>query len=207
MPFDIHNNAMRDQNEHVQPLIEEKARLLHQVYTKGFGQAMAVFLYYAIATHLPGPGMPLGHFGHWLRRCLAKRFLKQCGYGVRIAPGARIQADRRVSLGNNSNIGQGCWLLGDITIGNNVMMAPQVIILSSNHEFRDVSKPMIEQGQRPDEPVHIGDDVWIGTRAIILPGIHIGSHSIIGAGSVVTRNVDEWMIVGGNPAKVIGQRK
>jgi len=126
---------------------------------------------------------------------------------VRIAPRVRIQAGRRVSLGDNSNVGQGCRLLGDITIGNNVMMGPEIIILSSNHAFTDTSRPMIEQGQDPDEPVHISDDVWIGTRAIILPGIHVGSHSVIGAGSVVTRDVDEWAIVGGNPAKVIGHRK
>lgn len=198
---------MENQDKYVQRLVGENMGLLHQIYRKRFGQSVAVFLFYAIATHLPGPGMPLGRFGPWIRRFLAKRFLKQCGYGVRIAPGAKIQADKRVSLGDNSNIGQGCWLLGDITIGNNVMMAPEVTIMSSNHEFKDISKPMIEQGQRPDEPVYIGDDVWIGTRSIILPGVPVGSHSIIGAGSVVSRDVEEWTIVGGNPARIIGHRK
>lgn len=86
------------------------------------------------------------------------------------------------------------------------MMAPEVIILSSNHEFKDRSTPMIMQGQRREEPVVICDDVWIGTRAIILPGVKIGSHSIVGAGAVVTKDVPEYSIVGGNPARVIGSR-
>ena len=198
---------MADSHKYVQPLVEKKASLLQHLSDKGLAQSIAVFMFYAIAAHLPGPGMPLGHFGHWLRRFLAKRFLKRCGRGVRIAPGSRIQAGKRVSLGNNSNVGQGCWLLGDITIGNNVMMAPEVIVLSSNHEFSDVTRPMIEQGQGPDQPVCIGDDVWIGTRAIILPGVKVGSHSVIGAGCVVTKDVDEWVIVGGNPGRVIGRRR
>jgi len=86
------------------------------------------------------------------------------------------------------------------------MMAPEVIILSSNHEFKDRSTPMIIQGQRVEDPVIVCDDVWIGTRAIILPGVTIGSHSIVAAGAVVTKDVAEYSIVGGNPARVIGCR-
>ena len=62
---------------------------------------------------------------------------------------------------------------------------------------------MREQGFYPEEPVIIGDDVWIGGRVIILPGVTIGSHSIIAAGAVVTKDVPEWAIVGGTPAKVL----
>ena len=67
---------------------------------------------------------------------------------------------------------------------------------------------MIDQGGNPDTPLHIACDVWIGTRAIILPGCkRIGAHSIIGAGAVVTKDVPDYAIVGGNPARVLKMRK
>lgn len=86
-------------------------------------------------------------------------------------------------------------------------MGPEVTILSQNHAFSDTTKPIIEQGSDPKKPVIIGDDVWIGTRVIILPGVTVGSHAIIASGAVVTKNVPEWAIVGGNPAKILKMRK
>jgi maltose O-acetyltransferase len=110
-----------------------------------------------------------------------------------------------VEIGNNSGIGDNAWL-GAVKIGDNVMMAPNVTILSRNHVFEDKLIPMSKQGVTEDNPVIISDDVWIGTRAIILPGVTIGKGSIIGAGAVVTKNVPEYTIVAGNPARVIKQR-
>lgn len=66
---------------------------------------------------------------------------------------------------------------------------------------------MWQQGYIPDEPVIIGDDVWIGTRAIIMPGVKISNGSIIGAAAVVTKDVPDFAIVGGVPARIIGNRK
>lgn len=79
--------------------------------------------------------------------------------------------------------------------------------LSHNHEFSDTSTPMIQQGFTEERPVYIGNDVWIGDRVIILPGVHIGDHSVIGAGAVVTKDVSEWVVAAGNPAKVVKMRK
>ena len=198
---------MENQNTYIQPLVSENVRVMRQVFKHGLKIAIIIFLYYTIGIRLPGPGMPLQKLGAWLRVYLAKQLFKKCGYGVRIGPGTRFASGDGVVLGNNSNLGLKCWILGEAEIGDNVMMAQDVIILSSNHQFKDVTKPMMEQGQQPDKIVHIGDDVWIGVRSIILPGVRIGSHSIIGAGSVVCKDVEDWTIVGGNPAKVIGYRK
>ena len=85
-------------------------------------------------------------------------------------------------------------------------MGPEVVILGVNHRFDDCERPMIEQGYHDRKPVAIGDDVWIGTRAIILPGVRIGRGAIVAAGAVVTRDVNEFDIVGGNPARVIRSR-
>ena len=87
------------------------------------------------------------------------------------------------------------------------MMGPNCIIYTINHKTDDTSTTMRGQGFAEEKPVAIGDDVWIGGRVIILPGVHIGSHSIVGAGAVVTKNVPEWAVVAGNPAVVKKYRK
>ena len=94
----------------------------------------------------------------------------------------------------------------NIVIGKNCLIAGSVSVHDNNHNFMNTDIPIVEQGFR-FTPVIIGDDVWIGTRSIILPGVKIGSHSIIGAGSIVTKDVPEWAIVAGNPAKLIRYRK
>lgn len=86
------------------------------------------------------------------------------------------------------------------------MMGRDVIIMTTAHETSETSVPMRLQGSRDISPVFIGDDVWIGSRVIILPGVKIGSGSIIGAGSVVTRDVEPYSVVGGVPAKLIKKR-
>lgn len=86
-------------------------------------------------------------------------------------------------------------------------MGPEVLIYTQNHCYEDETKPIIQQGYTKTKPVVIGDDVWIGARAIILPGVNIGSHSVVGAGAVVTKDVPDYSVVGGVPAKVIKRRK
>jgi len=86
------------------------------------------------------------------------------------------------------------------------MMAPDVIILSKNHEYGSLDRPMRAQGEQAEKPVIIGDDVWIGTRVVILPGVNVGKGAILAAGAVVTKDVPEYAIVGGNPARFIKSR-
>lgn len=112
-----------------------------------------------------------------------------------------------VSIGNNSGIGINARLRWSVAIGDNVMMGPDVVILTKNHEIAYPDIPMIEQGYRKDQPVTIESDVWIGTRVIILPGVHIGSGSVIAAGAVVSKDVPNWTVVAGNPAKVVRLRR
>jgi maltose O-acetyltransferase len=87
-------------------------------------------------------------------------------------------------------------------------MGEDVLFQGGGHRFDDINIPMGQSGNLPPSPLEIMDDVWIGARAIILPGCkRIGAHSIIGAGAVVTKDVPDYAIVGGNPAKVIRMRK
>jgi maltose O-acetyltransferase len=182
-------------------------RISRRLGSLGIRRSFWVFFYYAFAMHLPEAGMPLGGLGQRLRVFCVRRLARHCGRGVRVCGGAQFGSGAKFSIGNNSALGGNAWIQGDVTLGDNVMMAPDVAIMTYNHGFADTAKPMIEQGVTPIDPVVIGDDVWIGTRVIILPGVKVGSHSILAAGAVVTKDVPEWAIVGGNPARVIKMRK
>ena len=84
-------------------------------------------------------------------------------------------------------------------------MGPNVKIYTRNHNFNDLSVPIALQG-KSSKPTFVGDDVWLGANVIITAGVIIGNHSIIAAGSIVTKNVPDFAIVGGNPAKIIKYR-
>jgi len=91
-------------------------------------------------------------------------------------------------------------------IGSSVMVGPNVTIRASNHHTDDPDRPMLDQGQTGGRIV-IGDDVWIGANAVIVPNVTVGSHVIVAAGAVVTRDVPDYAVVAGVPARVIADRR
>jgi maltose O-acetyltransferase len=163
-------------------------------------------IYYLFAWHLPTQPMPGWRFGYWLRRKLVKQIFSDCGDKVIIKRRAYFGTGQHVKLGNRSQLGHCCRIDHDVEIGDDVMMGPDVIMMSNSHETRRLDIPMIAQGSAPRKPIRVGNDVWIGTRVIILPGVHIGNGAIVAAGSVVTRSVPEFAIVAGVPARVIKYR-
>lgn len=169
-----------------------------------FKRKMGALLYYSIAQHLPVSysSIQLGQTA--LRRFCGKLMLASCGKKVNIEKGAVFSA--KVSLGDYSGIGVNANLCGTCTIGSYVMMGPNVTVIARNHKHDDLQQPMMFQGFEEEKPVVIGDDVWIGERVMIMPGVHIGNGCIIAAGSVVTHDVPDYAIVGGVPAKVIKMR-
>jgi maltose O-acetyltransferase len=113
-----------------------------------------------------------------------------------------------VSAGDNCYLGAGVQLYpwdAPITLGNNVLIAAGVRMITRKHGFDNISLPISEQGYT-NAPITVEDDVWIGFGAVILPGATIGRGSIIGASAVVTKDVEPYSIVGGVPARVIGNR-
>lgn len=167
---------------------------------------IALFAYFGIARKLPESydGL-LGKFAKILRRVTAKGFMVSVGDNVNIEKGAMVTS--KCSIGDNSGVGINASLHGTVRIGNNVMMGPDCIIYTKNHAFSSVGIPMNRQGFQEERPVEIGDDVWIGGRVIILPGVKIGTGCIIGAGAVVTKDVPNFAVVGGNPAKILKFRR
>ena len=109
-----------------------------------------------------------------------------------------------IIIGNRTRIGIGNTVIGPVHIGNDVNFAQNVTITGLNHNFQDVTVAISDQGISTN-PVTIADDVWIGANAVILPGVNIGKHSVVAAGSIVTRSVPSYSICAGNPAKVIKQ--
>ena len=109
-----------------------------------------------------------------------------------------------VVIGNHTRIGLHNTIIGPVTIGNHVNLAQGITVTALNHNFSDTEKRIDEQGVNTT-PVVIGDDIWIGANAVILPGVTIGSHSVVAAGSVVTKDVPPHSLVAGVPAKIIRQ--
>lgn len=107
-----------------------------------------------------------------------------------------------VVIGDYTRIGIHNTIIGPVCIGNHVNLAQGITVTALNHNFEDKTKRIDEQGFST-KPVVIGDDVWIGANAVILPGVTIGKHCVVAAGAVVTKDVPDNTIVGGVPAKVI----
>ena len=125
------------------------------------------------------------------------------GRGSRIHMGANFFNPRGITIGNDTVIGDHCFLDGraPLKIGSHTAIASQVLIYNSEH---NIHSPSFEA---TEEPVTISDYVFIGARAIILPGIKIGRGAVVAAGAVVTKDVPPKIVVGGVPAKKIGERK
>ncbi len=126
------------------------------------------------------------------------------GAVLRACGNARLTIGNRFAANGNARIIADSG--GEILIGACVMVGPNVVIRASNHRTDDPCRPMLEQGQTGGRIV-IGDDVWIGANAVIVPNVTIGSHVIVAAGAVVTRDVPDFAIVGGVPARVIADRR
>ncbi|MGF9964010.1 acyltransferase [Bacillus rhizoplanae] len=137
--------------------------------------------------------------------CL-KNIFKNIGENINVRSNISYHSGKNISIGDNSGIGDRCFLqdIDEITIGNNVLMGPEVLIYTANHKHKR-DQLIIEQGIYTKKVV-IQDDVWIGTRAIILPGVTIGEGAVVAANAVVTKDVEPYSIVGGSPAKKIGER-
>lgn len=162
-------------------------------------------LYHAVGRHLPSSTAPGGKLWRAIRYWICRPLFAHCGHNVNVDRGAFI-GRRTVSIGSHSSIGINARINKGTRIGSNVMMGSEVLIFSENHCTSRTDIPMIQQGNRPVLPVTIGDDVWIGARVIILPGVTIGSGSVLGAGTVVSRDVPAYAVVVGNPGRVVRYR-
>lgn len=152
-----------------------------------------------IGNVLPISYQPLGCVGKRFRAYCAKHIAKSMGENCNIEKGCTI--GRNVAIGDNSGIGVNCLVQGSTIIGDNVIMGPECMIYTVNHSFN--KETLKYEGETDRSPVRIGNNVWIGARCILLPGITIGDGATVGAGAIVTRDIPAYTLAAGNPAKVI----
>lgn len=164
-----------------------------------------LIIYYLIASKLPSSFSPYGKIFNKFRTILLKHI-------ITLGNNNKIQQNVYVGTGKNIYIGSHCQInenvrMIDVQIGNYVMIAPNVnLIGGKTHNYHRLDIPMVMQGEKYIGPIIIEDDVWIGINVVVLPGIKIGKGSVIGANSVVTKNIPPYSIVGGVPAKIIKKR-
>jgi maltose O-acetyltransferase len=161
-------------------------------------------IYFSLLIKLPVSYNKFGGVAKIIRYTFAKHLVKKCGVNVNFEKGAIFGWD--IEIGDNSGLGINAQLTSGVIIGKNVMMGPEVLIQTKSHNFERTDIPMNLQGSNTLKPVIIEDDVWIGQRAIILPGVKISKGSIVGAGAIVTKSFPPYSIIGGNPAKLIKSR-
>ena len=134
------------------------------------------------------------------------------GAQTAIAPGVMVQGN--VTIGQQCTVqaytmlvgyGEAGDAQGTIRIGDGVRIAPMVMMIAADHVFADAHRPIREQGMAP-APITVGDDVWIAGRVNIVAGVMVGEGAVIGAGSVVTRDIPPYSVAVGAPAKVVKQR-
>lgn len=149
-----------------------------------------------------------GHLGLSIRRKWYRRKLKASGENLCIYPGAVVLNPAKITCGNYVNIGFFNYIQGGggITLGSNVLLGPYVKIWSQNHNYKNPSVPILKQGDTY-KPVIIGNDVWVGASAFIMPGVVLKDRCVVSANSVVSQRVyPEGTILAGYPARKIGVR-
>lgn len=115
----------------------------------------------------------------------------------------------RIELGERIGFNYGCWVngYGGLEIGEGTNFGPYTMLHTANHNMDDPDRPVTEQGWADERPVLIGANCWLGMGVTVLPGVHIGDGCVIGAGSVVPRDLEPYSVAVGNPAKTIRSRR
>ena len=168
-------------------------------------------LWYITCDRL-GPDIPLTHFllffprlNHWI----CKKKFKHFGENSEFRPFAYAVCTSKISIGSNVTIRPGTMIFADDEDQGNVIIEDDVLISSgvhfyvNNHRYDDPSLPISEQGYYESKEIRIQKGAWIGANSIILLGVTIGRNAVVGAGSVVTKDVEAYSVVGGVPAKEI----
>lgn len=138
----------------------------------------------------------------WFKKFLLTLFGTEVGNGVVIKPCVNIKYPWFLKIGDNVWIGEEVWIdnLTDVILGNNVCLSQGAFILTGNHNYKKETFDLITG------PITVEDGVWVGAKAVICPGVKLGSHSVISVGSVVSKNTDNHGIYRGVPAELVGQR-
>lgn len=162
--------------------------------------------YHFGARRLPASHVPWSFGAKRIRRDLAARFVAEVHPTANIEPGVELHS-AEITLKAYSGLARDCWVQGPLTIGEYSMIGPGTRIYTINHSHDRTDIPIQLQGFDAPRPVVIEDDVWMGARCMIMPGVTIGRGSIIAAGTVVTKDVPPYSVAAGVPAVVKASRR
>jgi maltose O-acetyltransferase len=165
-------------------------------------------LLYHLSCFIPTKPAVLHHTAFdFVRNAIFRIVFRHGGDNLHILHGARIYYPWNFSIGDNSGVGADCHIYcgAEVTIGSDVLMGREVLIQTQDHEIKDKNRLIREQAKY-SLPVIIEDDVYIGSRVIILKGVRIGKGAVIAAGAIVTKDVPPYAIMKGIPAKQDGER-
>lgn len=165
-----------------------------------------------LGPDIPGTHYKL-HFKKSMKKLCKKKF-KEFGEGAEFRAGAYAIACSKISLGKNAIIRPTTMLFADprpdgagIVIEDDVLLGSGIHFYVTNHRYDEITKPIFSQGHYDSKPILVKKGAWIGANSIILPGVTIGENSVVGAGSVITKDVPDRVIVVGNPGKIIKEIK
>tara|TARA_Y100000766_G_C18906030_1_gene605806 strand:+ start:59 stop:604 length:546 start_codon:yes stop_codon:yes gene_type:complete len=160
-----------------------------------------------------GPDLPFTHWKLYFNKKMlsfCKKKFKKFSNSAQFRPGAYAVGCSKIEIGDRVIVRPGCMLFGEsetlkpsIIIEDDVMLGSGVHIYINNHKFESLDIPLIDQGYYPDKPVILRRGCWIGANVILLPGVEIGSNSVVGAGSIVTKSFQKGVVIAGSPAKII----
>lgn len=180
-----------------------RCRQVRSSKTHPFIKMLCYFLYYALAFHLPQNDRWkfVGKMSRKIRTYLCKKLFCRTKETFTVGKGVDFgYLGHLITLEDHANLGNYLKIKGNgnIVFGKHLMMGDDITIITQDHNYKKEGYDGFVTGD-----VRIGDYAWIGDRAIILRGVAIGEHAIVGAGSVVTKDVPSYAVVGGNPARII----
>lgn len=164
-------------------------------------------LYSAFAKRFPTQPVPRWRIRSIIQRLLVRHISQTCEQKIFIKHHAYFGMSTGIKIGDRSQIGERSFIGAHTTIGKDVIMGPEIVIWSVSHRFDRVDIPINQQDGIEPKPVTISDDVWIGQRVMIMPCVQIGNHTVIGAGSIVTRDLPDRAVAAGILARIIRMRK
>ena len=170
-------------------------------------QAFFLTLYYGFARWLPPSFYPGGKLWRGIRVCCCRNIFEHCGLRVNIERGESFGPGTHVRIGNDSGLGINARIKRNTIIGDNVMMGPGFVVQESRHCIDRTDIPMNRQPVLPPQQVVIGNDVWIGSDVMAIGNRQIADGSVIGARTVLVKDFEPFSIVGGNPSRLIRNRK
>jgi putative colanic acid biosynthesis acetyltransferase WcaF len=196
------NVFLKKSNEITDPSMHRSLQTDLSKFTTGSynnGSKIKMILWYAINYSIFDSAFP---WPYTVKNWFLRLFGARVGHGVIIKTNVRIKYPWRLTIGDNTWIGESCWIdnLAYVTIGSNVALSQGAMLLTGNHDYTDKTFPY-RLGN-----IILENGTWIGARSVVCPGIKCGSHSVLTVNSVATKNLEDFGIYSGNPATFLRPR-